>query len=442
MDGKPVGNTPLTVAALPGTHVFDLSLTGYKSAQRTWNIAAGFSRPQPERLEPLLARLQISRESPDSKLVLDGDPKTATDPAAPLELGNLTLETEHKLEFVAGNGTAEISFKALPAQLPEFQVTVQRSTPPFVFLSSFGGKARVYSSTKLRLSLDGGSTYSDLRPGVLELEQLPEDGVLTIQDSNGVTRPLAASTDAVPTLQAFFLTAKPAVLLGAITIDSSEADFALLIDGKQFRYVRKASSYVVSNLPEGLHQVQLQKDGFRTEPESVSADVKANRIAAINVRWIPLPTSLTIIGALPGTRVAINSRALVTDSKGELRTDLQPGSNSLALSKEGYESKNFERSLTPGSQWTLGPAQSRLEATRGTFIFVKQQPTRGIRLTIRQATGVPMEGPETYAEIPEELPLPVGTYSFTFEADGYKPDKVTAGILKSQRLPIPISLVR
>jgi hypothetical protein len=109
----------------------------------------------------------------------------------------------------------------------------------------------------------------------------------------------------------------------------------------------------------------------------------------------------------------------------------------------GYKTKNFDRSLKPGSQWNLDPPQSRLDAIRGTFIFVKQQPTRGIRLTIHQSLGVvPIEGPETYAEIPEELSLPVGTYNLTFAADGYKSETVTPNIIESQRLPIPISLNR
>jgi len=441
MDGKPMGNAPAQIAVTPGSHNFEMSLAGYQPDRRTWQVGPGFSPPA-ERLQPLLAQVHVVTEWPNAKLSLDGEAKPPADAGAPLELPNLQLNAQHKLQIAAANGTAEISFQAAPAHQPEFQVTVPSNAPPLLLLSTFGTKGRFYSSAKIKLSMDGGNSYRDAGPDGLDLDALPPDGAFTIQDASGATRTLSASVDATPNLQAFLILSKPTTPMGMITVDSSEADFNLSIDGKRVPYVRKGPPYRVYNIPAGTHQVQLQKEGFRTEPETVSVEVKENRVGAVAVRWVALATSLIVQGALPGTRVAIGGRTLTTGS-GELRTDLQPGTYSVTLSKDGYRPRTVTSIVSAGTQWTISRPQAHLEAISGTMVFNKQQPARGIRLTIQQIKGVPLEVPSTYEETPDELVLPIGSYNFTFEAQGYKPlTEGPAGLVDGQKLSIPVSLER
>jgi hypothetical protein len=44
-----------------------------------------------------------------------------------------------------------------------------------------------------------------------------------------------------------------------------------LVDRKKLPYTRKVPPYLVYNVPVGSHQVQLQKPGYRTDPESLPA---------------------------------------------------------------------------------------------------------------------------------------------------------------------------
>jgi serine/threonine-protein kinase len=443
MDGKAMGQAPLQLSAAPGSHVFELSLAGYRPIKKTLKIAPGFSFAQPEALPPLPARLHLISEWPSTKLLLDGEAKSMPDAGAPLELADLSLDTQHRLEFTIANFAFSISFKAPAAHAPEFDVAIKAGAPPVLLLSTFGALARLYSSNKIKVSVDGGNSYRDAGPEGLDLGQLPPDGAFTIQDGNGVRRPLSASLETAPMLQAFLLNSKPAVPMGSIALDSSESDFTVLIDGKRYPYVRKGPPYPVYNIPEGSHHVQLQKDGFRTEPETASAEVKANRSSAIAFRWVPLPTALIIQGALAGTRVAFGGRTLTTDARGELRSDIQPGSYTLTLSKDGYKSRTLEHTVALGTQWFVGLPQAHLEAISGVMAFNKQQPARGIRLAIQQLKGVPLEIPTTYDETPDELTLPIGNYNLTFDAPGYKSQTLgPAGLVESQRLNIPITLER
>jgi serine/threonine protein kinase len=443
LDENPVGNTPLPLTILPGTHAFRFSLPGYQDAQHTWQIGPGFSLPAPERLAPLPARLEVSSESPKATVLLDGESKSAPAPGMPLEISGLALDTEHKLQFAVGNASAEISFQAHAAQNPQFAVTPAKpGAPAFLLLSTFQGKGRLYSSAKIQLSLDGGNSFHDAGPDGIDLDQLPTDGVLTLQDASGVIRTLVASRENAPTLHVVFFVSKPPAPLGSIAFDSLESDFAVLIDGKRVPFVRRGQSYAVYNLAEGNREVKLHKDGFRTEPESISVNVKANVSTPVSFRWVVLPTLLVVQGAIPGTRVSIGGRVLTADSNGELRLEVQPGTNSVTLSKDGYKLRTLNSIVALGSSWLVPRSQAHLEPISGTFLFAKRDPARGVRLTIQQIRGVPLEVPINYEEAPDSVVLPVGSYNLTFEAPGYKPETVTAGLAESEKLQMDINLQR
>jgi serine/threonine protein kinase len=443
IDGKPVGATPLPLTVASGAHTFRFSLAGYQDAERIWPIAPGFSSPMPERLTPLPARLDVISELPKAALLLDGESKNLPDPGTPLSMSDLALETDHKLQFTVGNASAEISFQAHAAQAPQFTVTPAKpGAPPFLLLSTFQGKGRLYSSANIKFRLDGGDSYRDAGPDGIDLDQLPADAVLNFQDPTGATRTIVPSREAVPALQALFLASKPPALVGTIVIDSAESDFAALIDGKRVQYVRRGQSYIIYNLAEGTREVKLQKDGFRTEPESLSVNVKGNVSTPISFRWVALPTLLIVQGAVPGTRVAPGGRTLSTDSNGELRTELQPGTVSVTFSKDGYKPRTLNRIVALGSSWFIPRLQAHLEPVSGSIVFTKRDPARGVRLIIQQTKGVPLEVPTAYDDAPDSVVLPIGAYNLTFSAPGYQQDTVTAGLADSEKLQIEINLRR
>jgi len=121
---------------------------------------------------------------------------------------------------------------------------------------------------------------------------------------------------------------------------------------------------------------------------------------------------------------------------------MQPGSYTVTLSKDGYKPRNFDLTLRTGLSATISPPQSRLDLITGTIVL-RKDPSRGMRLVIRQTSGAPMETPTNYDEAPEQLTLPVGHYILTFEAPGYKQDIVgPIGLTEGQNLSFEVKLGR
>jgi serine/threonine-protein kinase len=444
LDGKPAGNAPLRAALPQGAHVVRISLPGYKTVERTWNITPGFTPPGPERLEPLPIRLQVTSDVPEMKVIVDGEGKAPAAAGAPLDIPDVSLNSRHTLQLAAAGGSLEIPFEAGAAQFPAIQLSAAPAAlPPVFIVSTVGPKGRFYSSAKVRLSVDGGTSYRDAGPEGLDLEQLPGDGVLAVQDAGGNTRTLTVALDPAPMVQTFLLASRPSANAGSIAVDSPESEFVVLIDGKRFSYNRKGPPYAIYNIPAGTHQVQLQKEGYRIEPDSLSADVKPNRSVLLKFGMAPLPTGLAIQNAIPGTRVSIASRSLgVTDSRGELRAELTPGTYSITLSKDGYKPRVLNQVLSLGVQWGISAPQSRLDPVSGT-ITLRKDPARGMRLGIRQTSGIVPPQRQAFEEAPDELSLPVGQYILTFEAQGYRPETVgPVGLTEGQNITIPVKLER
>ena len=104
--------------------------------------------------------------------------------------------------------------------------------------------------------------------------------------------------------------------------------------------------------------------------------------------------------------------------------------------------RSISQELSRGAQWTIGPPQSRLELSTGKLVFQKNRPSRGVSLHIQQTAGIPMNIPPLYEEVPSELVLPAGRYNLVFEAQGYKQDTATVGLIDSQMVTISIQLDR
>jgi tetratricopeptide (TPR) repeat protein len=441
VDDTNKGTTPVPLALPSGRYRLKLSLPGYKPVERDLDVAPG-SSPELVHLDALAAHVQVTSDLADAKLTLDGDAKSPSAPGLPLELPEIALDTQHTLQLASGSNSAQVSFTAAAARVPEAELKPSGTTASIFVLSAFGGKGRFYASSKVKVSADGGQSYREAAVDGVDLDSIPGDGALMIQDDKGLTRPLPTNAAPSPMVQVFFLGSKPAVNVGSLSIQSPEPDFVVLVDGKKVFYQRKGPPYLAYNITAGVRQVQIQKDGFRTEPSSVAVEVKANQNASVKVNFVALPTLLAVQGSMPGTRVSVGPRQLgVTDPRGEFRTEMQPGSYTVTLSRDGYKSRDVKLTVSNGLSATISPPQARLDLITGT-ITLKKDPSR-MRLNIKQLKGVPMENPANYDEAPDQLNLPVGQYILTFEAPGYKSDPVgPIGLTEGQNLLLEEKLGR
>ena len=73
---------------------------------------------------------------------------------------------------------------------------------------------------------------------------------------------------------------------------------------------RKGPPYAVFNIIAGSRHVQIQKEGFRSEPPSAKVEVKPNQVALVTVNLIALPSQLVVQSAIAGTRVSLGRFAV------------------------------------------------------------------------------------------------------------------------------------
>ena len=149
----------------------------------------------------------------------------------------------------------------------------------------------------------------------------------------------------------------------------------------------------------------------------------------------------TIPLEIAGTRVSIGPRQLgITDPRGELRSEMQAGTYTVTLSKDGYRSRNLNMTVSNGLTTTISSPQSRLDVITGT-IALKKEPSR-MRLSIKQTSGVPLDR-TVYEDTPDQLTLPVGHYILTFEAPGYVQDiEGPIGLTEGQNIIVEVKLGR
>jgi eukaryotic-like serine/threonine-protein kinase len=423
VDGKPEGSAPVHLSLLPGPHRVEASAPGYQPFTGSWDVRPGFS-PALVQLTPLLARLEVSSDLSDVRALLDGEPRDPIGPGSPLDVSNVPVNAQHSLQLTVERHQLEISFQTAAARAPEVRLSGDAAAP-VAALSVFGSSGRFYSSGPLKVSVDGGTSYRDAGPEGLDLPQLPPDGILTVQVEGNARKLPALSQHAAPAVSVFLLASTPVAAFGAISIDAPEAGFDVLIGGKPFRYSSKnGPPFMIYNVPEGSHSVAIQKPGYRVEPESQTAVVTPNGRARVKFNLTPVKPTIALHGGIPGTRVAIGQQILSVDTAGELAAvAVEPGTYNVVLSKKGYRDATSRYTLSLGKSVVIEPPVSRLKPISGTIRFTNPLGLQGVRIRIRQQSGVPMEGPENYDVVPSgPIELPVGSYEITFSAPGFKPN--------------------
>src|SRR5262249_12897061 len=128
VDGKPAGVGPLRLSLTAGAHRIAASAPGYQSIEQNWDVRRGFTPPA-LRLTALPARLQILSDLPDFRPLLDGDPKEPLAPGVPLDIPNLPVNAQHRLQFTVEGRPVDIAFEAAPARAPELRITCDASAP-------------------------------------------------------------------------------------------------------------------------------------------------------------------------------------------------------------------------------------------------------------------------------------------------------------------------
>src|SRR6185437_7900786 len=110
-------------------------------------------------------------------------------------------------------------------------------------------------------------------------------------------------------------------------------------------------------LPPGTYKIQIKQDGYQDSPEQVvqikPGDTNTKPLA-FALAAIPQLSTLMIQSAPAGADVVIDGQpAGTTDSSGGFSKQINPGSHSIALRKDGFDELNVSREFKAGESGTL-----------------------------------------------------------------------------------------
>jgi len=439
IDGRDRGVHP---SLSPGEHTIAVSLEGYQPVEQKITVAPQSHCCNPIALQPLLAVLHLSTDLAEGTVNLDGQDKPPAEDGQPLELSELPAG-DHTLTLNAKQGQTQIAFKTVPGNAPAVNpFTAPKDVNIFV-LTLLSGHGRFYASRPVKISWDGqnfqdagddGAPVQGLKPGPV---------TLTIDLGDNKLRSETVTIGPGPALDAYVYSALAAVQAGGVFIKVNEEDFKATIDGKKVAYRKYKDGFMIYNVPTGQHTVQLEKPGFRPDPENQTVQVAANQMAQVAFNLVALPLQLVIRGAVRGTQVLVGGKQLGTVGAdgGLTLTDVAAGSQTVELRKKGWRPKSVTVSLRPGADNAIEAPESVLERITGTITFLPQEPKTGMTAKIDPSQGViEYDGPRQLSELPPQLAVPTGTYNITFSAAGYQPETYTIQIADHGNMRVDVTL--
>jgi serine/threonine-protein kinase len=419
IDGRSVGRAPGSFAIAPGDHMLRIALDGYHPLETKIAVSAAASCCEPVRLAPLSSLLRIWTDVAASRILLDEEVKAAPAPGEPLEIDSLP-SGEHTLVLTANEGEARLRFQTAVAEAPRHESPQAPKGLRVFVLSTLGQTARFFAPVPSRVSIDGAPAI-EIAADRVDLGGLaPGAHQIAIEEAGGSRREQTVVIGPAPAISIFVL-AERAPEFGNILIRANESDLTILLDGRKRGSVRRRDAILVSGVTPGPHKLEIQKDGFRSEPELQTIQVRAGQSTEIAVNFVPRSSALVIRGAARDTQVVVDgSVAGAVGASGELIVPLSPGTHDVELRRRGYRNSPFTSTIGPGRQTYITGKEAVLERMTGFVTFKLEEPRQGVSVRIEPTKDVVDYNGETLPEVPARLELPAGSYKLTFSAKDYE----------------------
>jgi hypothetical protein len=404
VNGEVKCTAPCKADLAPGTYQFTALLEGYEPAVSSVSVVAGTPVSVNLALDPQSQTLRLLTELPGGKVTLDDKP------AGDLQDGQLILDRltpgVHNIRVAGPTGEASFTVTLGPAKAPEVGEGIRTRDVLAVLVSTFANQAKVYTSGTSKVVMDA-KPQGDAGPKGLELKDY-EPGVheLVVADKK-----MTESFGPAPMLTVFL---KSDQNIGTLIVAADQEDAAVFVNDKEQKTKVKRGLFRMM-MPPGPVKVRVAKDGF--EPVAVaSANIKKGEETRVEFKLKALPqvAKLELRGALPGTQVFLDGRAVGTVAPdGTLSAGgIQPGEHALELRREGFKAAQLRRAFRPNDTVTLSGADVQLVSAMGTLRLIKNPPEA--QVSWRRAdeqTAHPVTG--------TQLELPAGSYVVQARAAGY-----------------------
>jgi serine/threonine-protein kinase len=354
--------------------------------------------------EPALPVVKLSSDTGTGKVTFDDQPP------AEFQDGQWSLDKiptgEHKLTFEGPRGEASFAFSTDAGAVPVVKGAINSKNLLALVVSGMGDHLHVYSSdSAVKVGIDGQSPLD-----------VPQDGLDLPSISAGthelaVTRgsdqyKLEIDAGAEPTLNAFLESGQN---LGTLVVVTGQDKTKVFLNGKLQQQPTHGGQLRIPNLELKDYVVRVSKAGFQDLPEQKIRIRKGEQAKVIfNLQPLPISSSLTIQGGVPGATVLIDQTPVGTvRSDGTLTVaTVNPGDHTVELRKERFKPRQIKKHFVVGTAVSLVAADAALEAAPGelkiTFTPADAQ------VTLNKAGETP-----TKVSSGGALGLPAGSYTLT-----------------------------
>ncbi len=433
VDGKVRGtsNFPLTVP--PGTYQLQATLDGYLPASTSITVAEGAAKPVELTLQPMPQTVRLFTDATEGKVTLDDQP-----PRDLLE-GQLTIESvapgKHTVTIAARNSEASFVFELVPGGVPVITGPPAVKNVAALVVSSFGNRARIYSSLAPAKAEMDSQAAGELRPEGLELSGLtPGPHDLAVSDGKTNLKKVIEISPA-PVLTAFLQSDQN---IGTIVVMAGEDGADVYLDGVKYRrQTARGGQLRIPRTPKE-YRVRIAKAGFQDLPEQVVQIAKGEEKKVLfKMAALPTTAHLAVQGAVPGAQVFVDQNAVGTvQADGSLQVQtVAPGEHVVELRRDRARSQPVRKSFAAGQTVRLTPAEVAMRSSTGTLRF-SVQPA-GAQVTVTRAGGGPSQTPGG-----STVELDEGSYTVTVRAPGYTERSEQVQVTGGQTVPVSISLAR
>jgi len=344
VDGKEVGNTPVTVKPVRGIHEMEIRMDGYEIWRENVDVQADKEKTLTATLQLNTGTILVESEPANAKIYLD-DKEAGKTPAT--------------IRPVCGTHTVEIRADGYEVwrQSVEVEADKEKSLTAALQIktSSILVESEPANATIYLDGIEAGITPDTLRsiiPG-RHMVEVKMDGYKAWSKSIVVK----ANKESA-------ITAALQILTGSILIESEPAKARIYLDGEEVGTTPESCRYITP----GPHEMELKMDKYEVWREIV--DVEAGKEKVLTA-LLQLRTSSILIESEPtNARIYLNGKNAGTTA--ETITGLIPGKYSVEVRMDGYEvwsesvevKADAENSLTAVLQIKPGSISINSEPTK------------------------------------------------------------------------------
>ncbi|RPJ11062.1 MAG: PEGA domain-containing protein [Deltaproteobacteria bacterium] len=403
LDGKGVGETPLTVSKVsPGRHRVQVVKEGYTPHEESLEVKAREKTRVEVSLRKPMGGILVAAEPAGANVVIDGN-RVGVSPyegkgLAPgkhrVRVEKEGFEAWEKEVMVKGNEQAQVTVKLRTIA----GAVVIRTEPSGASIYIDGGRA-------------GVSPYEtrDLSPGrhkvrVEKEGYEPWEGEVTVVAEKSVDLPVRLK-----------------VMAGELVIESEPAGAKAYLNGKEIG----TTPIKVSGVAPGTYNLRVVREGYAPHEEKVRAETGKSETVRVSLR--KPGGNLVIRTEPPGANVFIDGKSVgVSPYEGK---NVPPGTYKVRVEKEGYESWEGQVAVETGkAKETL----ARLNLKAGE-IEARSEPTGGRVFLDGKEAG------ETPLVLKEVVP---GRHRVRIAKEGYDAYEESIEVKAREKTRVDVSLKR